>query len=138
MMTTLYALINEPEIKIIKALANLPDVPQELFNDASANPWFDPSSNIDEEIEKNLTRLKFFNRTWLPDKLDSNAKSKSVTADIEELSEDALDDDLGQVTTKSIEPVLSTSEERREFNDWYSSVVSNRSHELNREPSVFD
>ena len=125
------------EIEILEALANLPDVPQELFNDASANPWFDPSSNIDEEIEKNLIRLKFFNITWLPDKLDSNAKSKPVTAGIEELSEDALDDDFGQVTTKSIEPVLSTSEERKEFNDWYSSVVSNRSHEIKREPSAF-
>jgi hypothetical protein len=97
--------VQAADSNIHEALAKLPDVPSELLNDASANPWCESSLNIDEEIENNLIKLQFFNKTWLSGehKLDSNVKS--VDTGTKELSKDALDDTLVQMTAESIETV---------------------------------
>ena len=118
--------VQTADSNIHEALAKLPDVPSELLNDASANPWCESSLNIDEEIEENLIKLQFFNKTWLSGehKLDSNVKSDDTGS--KELSKDTLDDTLEQVKAESIEPVYSTVDEREEFNRWYDVLVENR------------
>jgi hypothetical protein len=66
------------DIKIHEALANLPDVLTEFYNDASTNPWSGSSSNIDEAIEEGLIQL--------------NSNAKFVNAGVNELSNDAINE----------------------------------------------
>ena len=113
------------EIKIHETLANLPEIPTELFNDASA--WCEPSSNVDEEIEDRLLKLKFFNNVWLSNKKSLNppAERPLTLKDI-----DFLDTNNPEESFKvdQNEPIETSNEERENFNIWYESKLNARSH----------
>ena len=100
------------------------------------------ANSLDEDIENRLTKLRFFNQTWLKDV--SNAKpmmsdrkdhedSNAVHETVEEnddkvpavgiINEEPTAEHLDAIQVAT-EPVISSQEDTDAFNDWYLQKIS--------------
>ena len=103
----------------IKELLVLPDVPSDTAEDVVKAS----DSDIDDEIQKRLTRLKLFSMVWCQPLVTSNAPSvQSATSDSVE-TEIATSDIVPAVKEEPL-PVVSTESDRQDFNEWYYSKIS--------------
>ena len=87
----------------------------------------DIKQNPFEDIEKRLTKLKFFNQTWLKE-IRETQPIKCVKNDLEVPTVISKDEEITAEPTLDIkevkiEPVVSTKEESEAFNDWYYAKI---------------
>ena len=87
----------------------------------------DIKQNPFEDIEKRLTKLKFFNQTWLKE-IRETQPIKCVKNDLEVPTVISKDEEITAEPTLDIkevkiEPVVSTKDESEAFNDWYYAKI---------------
>ena len=115
----------------------LPEVPSEILEPKKADLVY-----RDEEIERRLTKLKFFNQTWLNDAIKTRPTKSKTYPEVPSGSHDTIDDneevtmvEVGhnkELTSEPIldlkvlktEPFYSTKEDAEAFNDWYYKHIS--------------
>ena len=119
----------------------LPDVPSGTpEHDKSEVGKLDTKPNPFEDIESRLTKLKFFNKTWLKNehvskihpvksgqnvpKVSSNAQENAIVENEKEVPiVDSIKEEIADEPV-TIEPVFSTKEEIDAFNDWYYKKIA--------------
>ena len=111
---------------------------------------FDRKANSFEDLENRLTKLKFFNKTWLgnenvsklnkmknnengpkvSDTVHDNAMVKNQNSDqvdVDSIKDEIADDTMLDIKEDKIDPVFSTKEEIEAFNAWYyQKIAENR------------
>ena len=95
----------------------LPDVPQDS-DSFTADLAKVCGDDIDQQIQQRLTKLQFFSQTWAKDssKYSSSLPHTALSEVLDvEVDTKASDDDIA--------PVMSTEEDRAEFNKWYYAKV---------------
>ena len=103
----------------------LPDVPED--SDSEAVERLDIfGDNIDEKLKQRLTKLQFFSRAWTQD----SSFALQANRDPFNISE-AFTEDVESGKSTEIPPIVSTEEDRIQFNDWYYTKVGRpQDHQL--------
>ena len=129
---------------------NLPEVPGGALEPVKAELVnYGTKANSFEDLEKRLTKLKFFNKTWLKNenipeiyKLENEAglevsntahddavveKENEDQVVVNSIKEDIAAETMLDIKDDKIEPVFSTKEEIEAFNAWYyQKIAENR------------
>ena len=106
--------IEEQEIPI------LPDVPEDTFDDGTEISDLDP----DADLQRGLTRLKFFNKVWCPAATPTPAPICPGNSIAENIFDANTSDP--KVMEETV-PVYSTEVDRLQFNQWYNNHLDNAS-----------
>ena len=130
----------EDELKLPDVPSGTPELDKAEFGNLDTKP------NPFEDIESRLTKLKFFNQTWLknenvlkdhlvkPDQNQNVPEVSSTSQDnalVENEKEVPADDSIKEevpgeqgAEAVEIEPVFSSKEDIKAFNDWYYSKIA--------------
>ena len=126
---------------------NLPEVPGGALEPVKAKLVnYGTKANSFEDLEKRLTKLKFFNKTWLkdedvpkiynsenetdpevPNTAHDDAMVEKNDADqavVDSIKEENADETMLDTKEDKIEPVFSTKEEIEAFNAWYYQKIA--------------
>ena len=128
---------NEDELKLPDVPSRAPELDKAEFGNLDTKP------NPFQDIENRLTKLKFFNQTWLknenvtkvhpvkPDENDPKVPSNAHDDAVDENEIDVpADDSIKEVPVEEstevieIEPVFSSKEEIEAFNEWYYNKIA--------------